>query len=86
MPPYVVSPMPSNMPQEKHNEAVWRELLALQRATTHAEDVILTYLHVAPRKVLPGMLVLADGTDWNPGSGEGAYRRNKANSAWIFLG
>ena len=36
--------------------------------------------------MLPGMLVCVDGTDWDPGSGEGVYRRDKANAAWVFLG
>lgn len=33
----------------------------------------LEVLHVAPSKVKVGMVRYADGTDWNPGSGEGAY-------------
>lgn len=40
----------------------------------------------APEKIRPLMLVYADGTNWNPGSGEGVYIRNLANSAWKFLG
>jgi hypothetical protein len=43
-------------------------------------------LHMAPTKTVPGMEVNADGTDWNPGSGAGVYRRNEANSAWVHLG
>ena len=31
-----------------------------------------------------GMIVYADGTSWNPGSGEGVYRYN--GTAWVFLG
>lgn len=46
----------------------------------------LQYLHAEPKRVWAGMVVLADGTDWNPGSGEGMYRRNAANSAWTFIG
>ena len=33
----------------------------------------LEELHVAPSKVKVGMMRYADGTDWNPGSGEGVY-------------
>lgn len=40
--------------------------------------------HVEPTKRYAGMIVLADGTDWNPGSGEGVYRYN--GSAWVFMG
>ena len=30
-------------------------------------------MHVAPDKPRRGLVVFADGTDWNPGSGEGVY-------------
>ena len=30
-------------------------------------------LHVEPSKPRQGLLVFADGTDWDPGSGEGLY-------------
>lgn len=40
--------------------------------------------HVAPPKPREGMIRLADGTQWNPGSGQGVYCYY--NSAWRFLG
>jgi hypothetical protein len=46
----------------------------------------LVVLNAEPKLILPRMVVYADGTNWNPGSGEGIYRRNAANSAWVFLG
>ena len=42
--------------------------------------------HVAPTKTYPGQTVYADGTNWDPGSGEGVYVRNAANAAWRYLG
>lgn len=64
-----------------------RELTAIeqaaQRADPHAE---LQYLHAAPGRIRKGMRVLADGSDWNPGSGPGPYVRNEANTAWVFEG
>lgn len=48
--------------------------------------ITLAYLHREPSRVKPGMVVLADGTDWDPGSGAGMYRRNEANTAWVFCG
>lgn len=42
-------------------------------------------LYVAPSKPRTGMVVIADGTSWNPGSGAGAYRYT-AGGAWAFLG
>ena len=40
--------------------------------------------HVAPSKVRDGLTVYADGTDWDPGSGEGLYMYY--NSTWNKLG
>lgn len=45
---------------------------------------LLTTLHNEPAKPRDGLVVLADGTDWNPGSGAGAYCYYA--SAWHFLG
>ena len=56
---------------------------ALEGASVNEELVIL---HAAPTRTRKGMLVYADGTDWDPGSGAGVYRRNEANSAWVHLG
>lgn len=47
---------------------------------------IYRVLHVAPTRTFGGMVVNADGTDWNPGSGAGMYLRNEANTAWSFAG
>lgn len=43
-------------------------------------------LHAAPAKTFGGMVVNADGTDWDPGSGAGLYLRDEANTEWVFLG
>lgn len=43
-------------------------------------------LHAEPSRMVAGMEVTADGTDFDPGSGAGKYRRNSANTAWVFLG
>ena len=68
-------------------EFLRRELTALQQAAHRAEPfLLLDELHAEPERIAARMVVYADGTDWNPGSGEGMYRRNKANSAWVFLG
>lgn len=55
---------------------------AANRSDPYAQYEVL---HDEPRKVLPGMFVFADGTDWNPGSGAGPYLRNEANSSWTSL-
>lgn len=59
----------------------------LQRALNDAQpEFTLQVRHAAPAKTLTGMVVYADGVDWNPGSGEGVYVRDKANAAWRYLG
>ena len=51
---------------------------------TGVEFVLLPELHVEPTKPRAGMIVLADGTDWDPGSGAGYY--GYRGGAWRFLG
>lgn len=48
------------------------------------QSLALVKLHAAPAKVYDGMTVYADGTDWNPGAGEGVYTYYGA--AWNRLG
>lgn len=43
-----------------------------------------TATHVEPGKPLENMIRLADGTDWDPGSGRGLYQYREA--IWHFLG
>lgn len=40
-------------------------------------------LHAEPERYDEGDVVLADGTDWNPGSGNGLYAR--LGGAWVKL-
>ena len=40
-------------------------------------------LHVEPARLIEGMVVKADGTDWNPGAGAGFYGYS---GAWVKLG
>ena len=39
--------------------------------------------HKAPERLRVGLLVYADGTDWNPGSGEGLYVFK--STGWTFV-
>jgi hypothetical protein len=41
--------------------------------------------HRPPDNLRPGRVVYADGVDWNPGLGEGLYRRTLANT-WELVG
>ena len=40
-------------------------------------------LNVEPEKLIEGTMVIADGTDWDPGSGNGLYIY--MNAAWVFI-
>lgn len=55
-----------------------------QALSEPAEVVRLGTTYVAPSKPRSGDLRLADGTQWNPGSGAGFY--GYYGSAWVKLG
>lgn len=48
------------------------------------DNILLPELNVAPDRPRTGMIVLADGTNWNPGSGAGFY--GYYGGAWVKLG
>ncbi len=48
------------------------------------DTIILKQWNAEPDKLYDGLVVYADGTNWNPGSGEGVYVYYAA--AWHFLG
>lgn len=52
--------------------------------TAGVGTVLLPTLNVAPERPREGMVVLADGTNWNPGSGAGFY--GYRGGAWVLLG
>lgn len=61
-----------------------RELTAVAQSFTEFDNIRLVELNVAPTKPRAGMVVLADGTNWNPGSGAGFY--GYYGGAWVKLG
>ncbi len=62
-----------------------QEFNSIRRAMNEADEFhALTPLAVEPSKQFDGMEVLADGTNWDPGSGAGRYYY--LNSAWHFMG
>lgn len=60
------------------------ELLKISIEFEGVENVRLKVLHVEPSKPRNGDVILADGTDFNPGSGAGFYGRSAG--AWVLLG
>lgn len=79
---YTPSPVPAG---EALNGYLDRELRLIARAMADTvPQVVLATLNVAPSKPRDGMVVMADGTNWNPGSGAGIY--GYRGGAWHFLG
>lgn len=68
------------------DDEVKREFEELSDVLQHptVEAVFFAQLNAEPAKYSDGMVVYADGTNWNPGSGEGLYMRY--NSTWNYLG
>ena len=61
------------------------ELQKLQRLLSDKQPILNVKMsYAAPQKPRDGMIVLADGTSWNPGSGAGYYGYRAG--AWRFLG
>jgi hypothetical protein len=67
-------------------DPVIRDLFArLEQALNEAQpDYSFQKRNVAPIRHWDGMVVYADGTNWNPGSGEGLYRYG--GGAWNIIG
>ena len=63
-----------------------RQFQRLTDTMSQPNYLILPQYHIAPDKPWDGMLIYADGSDWNPGSGRGFYRYDSATSAWVYLG
>lgn len=59
-----------------------QELVALAERLTNFDFVQQNVLHAAPLRPREGLTVVADGTDWNPGSGAGQY--TYIGGAWVF--
>lgn len=79
---YVVGSVPNEA--EALTAFLRQELANIAAALNTLADGQLDVTTVAPTKPRDGMLRRADGTSWNPGSGQGVYCFY--NSAWRFLG
>jgi hypothetical protein len=63
----------------------FEEFQRLEQALNFGREFfMLKELHAPPVRLKLGMIALADGTDWNPGSGAGVYAYYGA--AWHKLG
>lgn len=60
-----------------------QELNAIEQALAETDSVQLMVLNAEPDKPRDGMVRYADGTNWDPGSGEGLYGRE--GGTWVKL-
>lgn len=75
---------PEQIPTGDLREYLTRQLREIAANLKGVSYVTLIERHVAPTKPRAGMIVLADGTDWDPGSGAGFY--GYYAGAWNKLG
>lgn len=61
-----------------------QEFRRIAEAFQEVEFIRLQELHAEPDRPRDGNVVLADGTDWDPGSGAGYY--GYQSGSWTFLG
>jgi hypothetical protein len=78
--------VPQPVPEKPEALAAYlrNELQQIQFAISQLADGQIELTTVAPAKPRDGMLRRADGTLWNPGSGQGVYCFY--NGAWRYLG
>jgi len=70
---------------DEMREWVWNQFKRTEEEFNQGREAhYLKELHEEPNKLILGMTVLADGTDWNPGSGAGVY--SYYGGAWHKLG
>jgi|TARA_R110000803_G_scaffold22570_3_gene56025 hypothetical protein len=82
-PKYTPNPVPSN--PEDLPQYLMQELNRIRGALQENSTTFIEVKNVAPARIKQGDIVYGDGTNFNPGSGEGIYFRNAAGS-WVKLG
>ncbi len=77
-------------PVPEEYDPVWLAAL-LQEWQVNLQELELRYFicvpqHNEPDFLVDGLVVIADGTDWDPGSGQGLYRYQESTTAWVKIG
>jgi len=78
---------PGNVPSSPADIPAFleQELRAIAAANAQPSmQLLLSVRHMPPPRLADGVVVLADGVDWNPGSGPGFYGYRAGS--WRFLG
>lgn len=79
---YVPSPYSGPIDAPTLQSYLERELDAIMRELAETTVVELRPVYAEPSKPRTGMIVYADGTEWNPGSGAGLY---VYKGSWTFI-
>lgn len=80
---YEPSPVPQDYgPLRSWIRGQFQRVADTLRAPT-VSRVRFDILHSEPSRFSNGDIVMADGTDWNPGAGSGLYQR--IGGAWVKL-
>lgn len=82
-PRYTPNPVPED--PEDLPQYLLQEFTKLQGALEETPVTFIEIKNVVPERIKQGDIVYADGTNFDPGSGEGIYFRNAAGS-WVKLG
>lgn len=72
-------------PQTLEEMSIWVNE-ELSRIAAELKLVELVEVNAAPTQPFNGLRVIADGTNWNPGSGRGVYWYDASDASWNFLG
>lgn len=81
---YAATAIPDDTPRSlKAWLATQLRMIASELTHGKPETVTLAVLGVEPARPSDGMVVYADGAEWNPGAGEGFYGRE--SGAWVKL-
>lgn len=81
--PYVRTQMPPITDVESLRKWLDDEITRLVQGLQTVHEVQFDVLYAAPLGPTAGMVVFADGTTWNPGSGRGLYEYRA--SSWVKL-
>lgn len=83
--PYTPKPPPRTKPEfQDLYDYIEQELQSISRELLGSSELELRTTAKEPVRPREGMIVQADGTDWDPGEGAGTYKYE--NGAWVKFG
>jgi hypothetical protein len=80
---YVPEPSPPVNSVDELRSYLERELMQISRAFRETTTLELRPVYNEPARRVEGMIVFADGTEWDPGGGQGVYVY--AGGVWVKL-